>query len=175
MAWLLGTGPGAFAQPFDLAVDGFRKAYDGRLKQDGRGGLASCRVMSKLEFDCAFRGDPNAGARGSLAHLDHREHMALQLDDGKLVRVILNGQRNTPAAEKHFIGLVASVIGTLSPGLDKVKIDEIVAGLGLTRDDNSPDIGTSLSHSEPAWTIQCLSQYSQVATDLACTIEPGGT
>ena len=173
LACLLASGIGASAQSFDMAADAFRQAYDARLKQDGRGGLASCRAMSKLEVACAFRGDPNAGARGWLSRLDHREHMALQLGDGKLAGIVLNGQRNTPAAERHFIGLVTSAIGALSPSLDKDKIDEIVAGLGLTRDDNSPDIGESLNHSEPAWTIHCLSQYSQVATDLACTIEPG--
>jgi hypothetical protein len=158
-----------------MAADTFRQAYEARLKQDGRGGFASCHAVSKLEADCAFRGDPNAGARGLLSHVDHREHMALQLSDGKLAGVILNGQRNTPAAETHFIGLVTSAIGALSPALDKAKIDEIVAGLGLTRDDNSPDVGSSLSHSEPGWTIHCLTQYSLVATDLACTIEPGAS
>ena len=175
VAGLLASGPGATAQSFTMGADVFRKSFDARLKQDGRAGLASCRGGSKLEVDCVFRGDPNAGARGWLSRLDHHEHMALQLTGGKLTGIVLNGQRNSLAAEKHFIGLVASAIGALSPGLDKAKIDEIVAGLGLTRDDKSPDIGNSLLHSEPAWTIQCLSQYSQVSTDLACTIEPGAT
>ena len=175
VASLLATGLEASAQSFEMAADAFRQAYDARLKQDGHGGLASCRANSKLEVDCSFRGDPNAGARGYLSRLDHHEHMALQFVDGKLARIILNGQRNTAAAEKHFVGLVASAVGALSPGLDKTKIDEVVSSLGLTRDDNSPDIGSGLQHSEPAWTIGCLSQYSQVSTDLACTIEPGAT
>ena len=175
VACLMASGLGAFAQSFDVAAGMFRQAFDARLKLDGRGSLVACHGLSKLEVVCAFRGDPNAGARGWLSRLDHREHMALQLADGKLAGIVLNGQRNTPAAEKHFIGLVASAIGALSPGLDKPRIDEIVAGLGLTRDDTSPDIGNSLNHSEPAWTIQCLSQYSQVSTDLACTIEPSAT
>lgn len=172
---LFATMIGANAQPFGTTPDEFRTAFDARLKQDSHGGLVSCHGVSKIEADCAFRGDPNAGARGLLAHIDHREHVALQLSDGKLTGIVINGQRNTPAAEKHFIGLVTSAVGALSPALDKAKVDAIVAGLGLGRDDTSPDIGAPLSHSEPAWTIECLSQISQVSTDLGCTITPSGT
>lgn len=166
---------GALSQSFDVTVAAFRQALDARIKQDTRGGIASCRARSKLEVDCTFRGNPNAGARGVLGRIDHREHIALQTADGKLVEIILNGQRNTQAAQKHFIGLVTSAVEALDPVLDHAKIGTIVDGLGLTRDDSAPDIGDARSYSAPGWTIQCLSQVSQVSTDLACTVQPGST
>ena len=163
----------AAAQDFGITAEKFRDALSERLKKDGRDPIASCG-RGNSEIVCRFRGNPNAGAGGLLRRIDHSEHMTLELAGGKLVQITLNGQRNTPAAEKHFIGIVTSAIGALSPGSDAAKITAIVDSLGLTRDDNSPNIGESLSHSEPQWSIECLSQYSQVATDLACTIAPQG-
>ena len=164
----------AMADGFEFSADAFRQSLAARLKQDGREAMSGCRPISSTEIDCRFRGDPNAGARGLLAHIDHSEHMALTIDGKKLMQITLNGQRNTPAAQQHFIGIVTSAVGALTPGLDKAKVDAIVGELGLTRGDDAPNIGEGMGHREPGWRIDCLNQFSQVATDIACTIVPGG-
>ena len=167
----MGGSTPASAQAFELTADKFRETYDARLKQDGRDSIAACRT-SRFQVVCRFHGDPNFGAGGLFRRIDHSELMTLDILDKKLAQITLTGQRNTSAAQRHFIGLVTAALGALSPGLDRVKIAGIVSGLGLSRDDSAPNIGESMSQSEPYWNISCLNQYSQVSTDMACTIVP---
>lgn len=159
------------ANGFDMTADKFRAALNMRLKQDGRELISSCR-SGRAQLICRFRGDPNAGAGGLLGHIDHSEHMTLEIDGKSLAQITLNGQRNSPAALRHFTGIVTSAVGALSPGADAGKIAGMVAGLGLARDDNSPNIGESMSQDAAFGTISCTSQYSKVATDVACMILP---
>lgn len=106
-------------------------------------------------------------------HFTLRLKLQVDIDDGKVARVTLVGDRGDPRNLFQFIGTVGDVIHAFNPNAQDKDADvKLLSDLGLMRGDDADDIGRVRISIQRYAEIDCLYQPSRVSTETRCTLIP---
>ncbi len=93
--------------------------------------------------------------------------------DGKVLRISIQGVRSDPVNLFVYSGQVLSLVGMFKPQLTDEEAGSIgMNELGLMRGDTDPTIGTEKTVINHEFAVQCIQYHSSVSVKTECAFDP---
>jgi len=173
---------------FDMTLQAFEAVLNSKIREDTSdknnaeaSTVSSCR-QAKSRVTCSFH---DKGFRDSLAEFERLGMMSgkfalkMKLDvdivDGKVVGVIIRGDRGDPVNLFQFVATVENIAQIWDPQIGKTDDPkEFPNELGLMRGDSDDDINSYRTVTKPYAIISCIARDSHVSTAVDCQFIPRG-
>lgn len=175
---------GAMAQTFNMTVEQFRAGFDVHAKNDSQlpNEAATIKSITKLNpttyratfNDASFKRMVKMWKEIDVANGRFALKDRLELktgDGGKLVKVAISSSRSDMNLF-HFLGTFASTARVFNPSASEQQIQDLIKEVGVMSGDDDPKIGTIRSSFTKGAAVACLSQPSNLSTDVACAFTP---
>jgi hypothetical protein len=184
---VLSTAARSETPTFSFTPDEFHKALDSRIREDTTdktrpdwSTVKACRKTGS-NYVCTFN---DAGFQSMVAEFKKMDlangrfnlklRLTMETANGKVSRIILEGDRGDPMNLMQWAGTVVNAMQTFDPDTGKGdgQMLAISKELGLMRGDVADDIGEPTTTIKPYAVIGCLSAPSQVSTRVTCQFIP---
>ena len=175
------------AQAFSMTPEEFRNIFDNRARENTlnkndqeSNTIRACRQTDNRQVctfnDKGFQNSIQAFKKLNVLNSRFTQKLSLTLEiaNGKVSKVFLEGDRGDPLNLIRFVGAVINIMQVLEPDVadSDGKSLALATELGLMRGDNDPSIGSPAIMLKPYAAVGCLSLPSKIATAEFCQWEP---